>query len=439
MYLPQEIIRKKRDNKTLSKDEILFFVKGLNNNSFSNEQIAAMSMAIFLNGMNDKETVDLTMAMTNSGDVLKWDGLIENKFICDKHSTGGVGDKVSLLLAPILAACGFYVPMISGRGLGHTGGTLDKFDAIPGYNTQPSIETFKKVVKEVGCAIIGQTPNLAPADKKLYSIRDVVGTVESIPLIASSIMSKKIASGIKNLVIDIKVGNGSFNPTEEIANNLASSLISIAKISGLKCSAVLTDMNQVLGFNAGHSLEIIESIEFLTKKRINERLKNVTFKLCAEIIRMNQENTNYEESISKINKVIDSGKAAEKFEKMVSALGGSKKILSNYNTDLGQALYKEDIFSQQSGYVESIFTRQIGLLLIELGGGRKQINDPIDYSVGFGNVLNIGDPVDNKIPLLTVYSNEKKDIEKIKENIKSCFVISKKRVESKNSIYRTIT
>ena len=439
MYLPQEIIRKKRDNKTLSKDEILFFVKGLNNNSFSNEQIATMSMAIFLNGMNDKETVDLTMAMTNSGDVLKWDGLIENKFICDKHSTGGVGDKVSLLLAPILAACGFYVPMISGRGLGHTGGTLDKFDAIPGYNTQPSIETFKKVVKEVGCAIIGQTANLAPADKKLYSIRDVVGTVESIPLIASSIMSKKIASGIKNLVIDIKVGNGSFNPTEEIANNLASSLISIAKISGLKCSAVLTDMNQVLGFNAGHSLEIIESIEFLTKKRMNERLKNVTFKLCAEIIRMNQENANYEESISKINKVIDSGKAAEKFEKMVSALGGSKKILSNYNTDLGQALYKEDIFSQQSGYVESIFTRQIGLLLIELGGGRKQINDPIDYSVGFGNVLNIGDPVDNKIPLLTVYSNEKKDIEKIKENIKSCFVISKKRVESKNSIYRTIT
>ena len=439
MYLPQEIIRKKRDNKTLSKDEILFFVKGLNNNSFSNEQIAAMSMAIFLNGMNDKETVDLTMAMTNSGDILKWDGLIENKFICDKHSTGGVGDKVSLLLAPILAACGFYVPMISGRGLGHTGGTLDKFDAIPGYNTQPTIETFKKVVKEVGCAIIGQTPNLAPADKKLYSIRDVVGTVESIPLIASSIMSKKIASGIKNLVIDIKVGNGSFNPTEEIANNLASSLISIAKISGLKCSAVLTDMNQVLGFNAGHSLEIIESIEFLTKKRMNERLKNVTFKLCAEIIRMNQENANYEESISKINKVIDSGKAAEKFEKMVSALGGSKKILSNYNKDLGQALYKEDIFSQQSGYVESIFTRQIGLLLIELGGGRKQINDPIDYSVGFGNVLNIGDPVDNKIPLLTVYSNEKKDIEKIKENIKSCFVISKKRVESKNSIYRTIT
>ena len=439
MYLPQEIIRKKRDNKTLSKDEILFFVKGLNNNSFSNEQIATMSMAIFLNGMNNKETVDLTMAMTNSGDILKWDGLIENKFICDKHSTGGVGDKVSLLLAPILAACGFYVPMISGRGLGHTGGTLDKFDAIPGYNTQPTIETFKKVVKEVGCAIIGQTPNLAPADKKLYSIRDVVGTVESIPLIASSIMSKKIASGIKNLVIDIKVGNGSFNPTEEIANNLASSLISIAKISGLKCSAVLTDMNQVLGFNAGHSLEIIESIEFLTKKRMNERLKNVTFKLCAEIIRMNQENANYEESISKINKVIDSGKAAEKFEKMVSALGGSKKILSNYNTDLGQALYKEDIFSQQSGYVESIFTRQIGLLLIELGGGRKQINDPIDYSVGFGNVLNIGDPVDNKIPLLTVYSNEKKDIEKIKENIKSCFVISKKRVESKNSIYRTIT
>ena len=218
--IPQEIIRKKRDGNSLTEEEIKIFVNGLTDKSFSDEQIAAMSMAIFSNGMTAEETVWLTYAMKNSGDTLDWKNIIDSDLVCDKHSTGGVGDKTSLLLAPILAACDLFVPMISGRGLGHTGGTLDKFDSIPGYNTQPNIETFKRVVKDVGCAIIGQTSNLAPADKKLYSIRDVVGTVESLPLITSSILSKKIASGIKSLVLDVKVGNGSFNSTIQIAENL---------------------------------------------------------------------------------------------------------------------------------------------------------------------------------------------------------------------------
>ena len=274
--IPQEIIRKKRDSKKLSEEEIQLFVSGLTNNSFSEAQIASMSMAILLNGMTQEETISLTNAMTNSGEKLNWQDIVDSELVCDKHSTGGVGDKVSLILAPILAACGVYVPMISGRGLGHTGGTLDKFDAIPGYNTQPTIETFKKVVKEVGCAIIGQTPNLAPADKKLYSIRDVVGTVESIPLIASSIMSKKIASGLKNLVLDVKVGNGSFNDTRDVAVNLANSLVSVAKGAGLQCQAILTDMNQVLGWNAGHSLEKRECVEYLTNERKNKRLEKIT-------------------------------------------------------------------------------------------------------------------------------------------------------------------
>ena len=213
--IPQEIIRKKRENIILSNQEIEAFVNGLTDSSFSDSHIAAMSMAIFLNGMNEKETLNLTKAMTHSGNILKWEHLIDDTFICDKHSTGGVGDKVSLILAPVIAACGGYVPMISGRGLGHTGGTLDKFDSIPNYNTQPDVETFQKVVKEIGCAIIGQTPDLAPADKKLYAIRDVVGTVESIPLITSSILSKKIAAGLKNLVLDVKVGNGSFNLVQQ--------------------------------------------------------------------------------------------------------------------------------------------------------------------------------------------------------------------------------
>ena len=218
--LPQEIIIKKRNGLNLSKEDINCFVKGLLDQSFSDPQIAAMTMAILINKMDYEETIYLTKAMANSGEVISWKNILDTDFICDKHSTGGVGDKVRVLLAPIIAACGGFVPMISGRGLGHTGGTLDKFDSIPGYNTNPDVNLFQKVVKEVGCAIIGQTPSLAPADKKLYAIRDVVGTVESIPLIVSSILSKKIASGINNLLIDVKVGNGSFNPTVEIANEL---------------------------------------------------------------------------------------------------------------------------------------------------------------------------------------------------------------------------
>ena len=282
--IPQEIIRKKRDNKTLTEDEIKSFVLGLTDGSFSDSQIASMSMAILINDMSKEETIWLTNAMTNSGDKLNWQDIVDSELVCDKHSTGGVGDKVSLILAPILAACGMYVPMISGRGLGHTGGTLDKFDAIPGYNTQPPVDIFRKVVKDVGCAIIGQTSNLAPADKKLYSIRDAVGTVESIPLITSSILSKKISSGLKSLILDVKVGNGSFNGTKDIAINLANSLVSVAKEAGLQCQAILTDMNQVLGWNAGHALEIKECAEYLTNIKKNTRLEKITNELIASIL-----------------------------------------------------------------------------------------------------------------------------------------------------------
>ena len=309
--IPQEIIRKKRDSQFLSSEEIQLFVDGLTDGSFSDQQIAAMSMAILLNGMSEEEIVTLTNAMTHSGDVLEWKDIIDSDLVCDKHSTGGVGDKVSLILAPILAACNVYVPMISGRGLGHTGGTLDKFDSIPGYNTQPNVKTFRDVVKNVGCAIIGQTSNLAPADKRLYSIRDNVGTVESIPLITSSILSKKIAAGLKSLILDVKIGNGSFNETEEIANKLAISLVSVAKGVGIQCSAVLTDMNQVLGWNAGHALEVLESIEYLTNKKQNIRLKQITNELTSVLLSMIKRITK-EEAIKQIQEVINNGKAAEK-------------------------------------------------------------------------------------------------------------------------------
>ena len=436
--LPQEIIRKKRNGQSLLKEEIDCFVKGLLDQSFSDSQIAAMSMAIFFNNMNDEETTNLTGAMANSGDILKWNKILDSSFISDKHSTGGVGDKVSLLLAPIIAACGGYVPMISGRGLGHTGGTLDKFDSIPGYNTQPNISQFQKIVKDVGCAIIGQTSELAPADKKLYSIRDVVGTVESVPLIVSSILSKKISSGIKNLVIDVKVGNGSFNPTLEIAEKLANALVKVAKNSNLKCSAILTDMNQVLGNNVGNALEVEECIEYFINKKSNNRLKEITNALSCEILCLNNVNLSKKQALEKINKVIEQGYAAEKFEKMVSLLGGPSKILSTYKKDLSTSNYIEDVISEQTGFIKSIETRQLGLLLIELGGGRKNTTDKINYSVGFSNVAGIGKKIEKNMPLLTLHCENKNIANEFKKMISKCFLFSDKESNSKKNIIKQI-
>ena len=436
--IPQEIIRKKRDNKALTKEEISLFVKGLTDGSFSDPQIAAMSMAIFSNGMTPEETVNLTEAMTASGDTIDWSRIVDEELVCDKHSTGGVGDKTSIILAPILAACGLFVPMISGRGLGHTGGTLDKFDSIPGYNTQPDLDTFKKVVKEVGCAIIGQTNNLAPADKKLYSIRDIVGTVESLPLITSSILSKKIASGLETLVLDVKVGNGSFNSTLEIARDLSNSLVRVAKGAGLKCEAILTDMNQVLGKSAGHRLEILECINFLTNQEKDSRLMKITYELVASILMMSH-NLSKEEALKKIDTVISNGEAAEKFEKMVAALGGTSNILSSYNSELQIDAFKKDIYIQQSGYVQKIKTRDLGLVLIELGGGRKQVTDKINFNVGYDNVLRVGDKVDGSTPLLTLYYHSDKDFENVSKKIEECFLISDKEVSNLSDIYEVIS
>jgi len=435
--IPQEIIRKKRDKKNLTEEEIKLFVSGLTDGSFSDSQIASISMAILLNGMSKKETIYLTNQMTHSGDILKWKNIVDSDLVCDKHSTGGVGDKVSLILAPILAACGLYVPMISGRGLGHTGGTLDKFDAIPGYNTQPSIDIFQKVVKDIGCAIIGQTANLAPADKKLYSIRDTVGAVESIPLITSSILSKKIASGLSGLVLDVKVGNGSFNKTKDIALNLAKSLVSVAQGAGLKCQALLTDMNQVLGWNAGHSLEIKEIVEYLSNNKKNNRLEKITNELCARILMMTKK-MDRKDANEKINFVIDNGKAAEKFDKMVFALGGPINFLKNYNNHLESAPFVGEIISKKSGTINSIDTRELGLILIELGGGRKQIKDKIDYSVGYENVASVGDYIDKSFPLMNLHTSSETDFKKVQEKIENCFTIYENKQKKLETIYKII-
>jgi len=435
--IPQEIIRKKRDKLSLTEEEVKLFVNGLTDNSFSDAQIAAMSMAIFQNGMTDEETVWMTHAMKNSGDTLEWQDIVDSDLVCDKHSTGGVGDKTSLILAPILAACDLFVPMISGRGLGHTGGTLDKFDSIPNYNTKPAIDVFRQVVKDVGCAIIGQTSNLAPADKKLYSIRDTVGTVESLPLITSSILSKKIASGLKTLVLDVKVGNGSFNSTLEIAQNLAYSLVNVAKGAGLECEAILTDMNQVLGRSAGHSLEVKECIEYLISNKRDPQLEIVTNELTSSILMMIKKITK-EESVKQINTVLDNGKAAEKFERMIHALGGSKSFLNTYEKELSNNMYTKDINLGKQGWIKEIKTRELGLLLIELGGGRKQVDDKINYHVGYDNVLGVGESIDGSTPVIKVSANSKDDFDKVKNSIINCFVVSDQEVKKSQNIYEVI-
>ena len=390
--LPQEIIRKKRDGHPLSDSEIQYYIEGIANGSVSESHIAAFCMAVIFKGMSVEETFSLTDQMVKSGDKLNWKDL--DGPVVDKHSTGGVGDKVSLMLAPIVASCGIYNPMISGRGLGHTGGTLDKLESIPEYNTTPDNSLFHSVVKNVGCAIIGQTANLAPADKVIYGVRDVTATVESVPLITASILSKKVAAGLDGLVMDIKTGNGAFAENLDFARNVGNSIIQVAKQFGMKSSAMITDMNQPLGDTIGNALEIKELIDYLTGVRQESRLHEVVLALAAEMLVVAGLVDSTDEGIQKAKDVLDNGHAAETFEKMVSELGGLNDILKNSDSHFKSASVVKPIPASQSGYVSEIDTRAVGLAVVELGGGRKKASDSIDHSVGFTHVLGLGEKVE---------------------------------------------
>ena len=390
--LPQEIIRKKRDGHSLSDSEIQYYIEGIANGSVSESHIAAFCMAVIFKGMSVEETFSLTDQMVKSGDKLNWKDL--DGPVVDKHSTGGVGDKVSLMLAPIVASCGIYNPMISGRGLGHTGGTLDKLESIPEYNTTPDNSLFHSVVKNVGCAIIGQTANLAPADKVIYGVRDVTATVESVPLITASILSKKVAAGLDGLVMDIKTGNGAFAENLDFARNVGNSIIQVAKQFGMKTSAMITDMNQPLGDTIGNALEIKEVIDYLTGVRQESRLHEVVLALAAEMLVVAGLVDSTDEGIQKAKDVLDNGHAAETFEKMVSELGGLNDILKNSDSHFKSASVVKPIPASQSGYVSEIDTRAVGLAVVELGGGRKKASDSIDHSVGFTHVLGLGEKVE---------------------------------------------
>ncbi len=425
--LPQEIIRKKRDGSKLDPAEITAFIEGLTAGGVTEGQAAAFTMVVFFNGMQAEETVALTLAMRDSGSILSWQDL--EGPVLDKHSTGGIGDKVSLILAPLIAAIGGYVPMISGRGLGHTGGTLDKLDSIPGYVSTPDLETFRRAVSQAGSAIVGQTAELAPADGRLYAIRDVTATVDIAPMIVASILSKKLAAGLSGLVMDVKVGSGAFLPSIDDARSLASDLVTVAEGAGLPCRAVLTDMNQCLGQTAGNALEVREAIDFLRGKNREPRLAAVTLGLAARLAELGGLAASADEARGLLTRALEEGRAAEHFQKMVSALGGPSDLVDHPEKHLPEAPVQRPAFIGE-GYVTAIDARSLGLAIIELGGGRTRPGDDIDPRVGFSDVLSIGDKVEKNRPIAVVHAGSEADAERAVDRLKAAVTLAK---EGKNS------
>ena len=400
--IPQEIIRRKRDGDELDAAEISSFVAALAAGQLSEGQIGAFAMAVWFKGMSRTETVALTLAMADSGDRLQWADI--DRPIADKHSTGGVGDNVSLMLAPIAAACGLAVPMISGRGLGHTGGTLDKLESIPGYMITPDADLFHKVVKEAGCAIIGQTGTLAPADGRLYAVRDVTATVDSIPLITASILSKKLAAGLETLVLDVKVGNGAFMADRGQAEILAQSLVEVANGAGVKTSALITDMNQPLADSAGNAVEMRNCLDFLAGRKADTRLETVVLAFAAEMLVKSGIAASSDEAEGMARRALSSGKAAEVFARMVSMLGGPADLIENPDRYLARAPVAKPVPAARSGWLAACDARGIGVSVIDLGGGRRHPADRIDHRVGFSELLPLGTRVNAGEPIALVHA-----------------------------------
>jgi thymidine phosphorylase len=434
--LPQEIIRKKRDRLPLSSHEIATFVKGIASGEVSEGQVAALAMAVIFNGMSRAEAVALTLAMRDSGDVLDWSDLPGP--VTDKHSTGGVGDNVSLMLAPIVAACGAFVPMISGRGLGHTGGTLDKMDSIPGYTGQPDNALFRKAVREAGCAIIGQTGELAPADKRFYAIRDVTATVESVPLITASILSKKLAAGLQSLVLDVKLGNGAFMAKSRDATELATSLVEVANGSGLKTSALITGMDEPLASAAGNALEVENAVDFLIGRRRDRRLFQVTLALAAEMLQSAGIAGSRKEGQRLAAEALDSGKAAETFGRMVAVLGGPSNFVERSAQYLPKASVMRKLLVERDGFVTGISTRDIGLAVVALGGGRKRPDDAVDHSVGLTRLLPVGAEVRRGDVLCLVHARSNADVGAAAAAIQTAYVIGKAKPAARKPVIRRI-
>lgn len=434
--LPQEIIRKKRDGHVLPASEIAEFIAALTAGTVSGAQVGAFAMAVFFRDMNREEAVALTMAMRDSGAVLDWSDLPGP--VTDKHSTGGVGDNVSLMLAPIVAACGAYVPMISGRGLGHTGGTLDKMDAIPGYVSQPDVARLRKAVLEAGCAIIGQTGDLAPADRRLYAIRDVTATVESVPLVTASILSKKLAAGLGSLVLDVKVGNGAFMERSRDAAALASSLVEVANGAGLRTMALITGMNEPLASAAGNAVEVENAVDFLTGRHRDGRLETVVLALAAAMLQSAGLAFSAQQGARRAAEALASGRAASVFGRMVAALGGPAGLVENPRKFLPRAPVELPVKARGDGFVTAIATRAVGLAVVTLGGGRRRPDDAVDPAVGLTRLLPVGAQVRAGEALALVHARSQADAQMAAETVLSAYTIGPTKPPAQQAVIRRV-
>ncbi len=414
-----DIIAKKRDKKELSKEEIEFFINGYTDGSIADYQAAALVMAIYINGMTDREITDLTMAMAYSGDVLDLSELGE---VIDKHSTGGVGDKITLILMPVIAALGIPVAKMSGRGLGFTGGTIDKLESIPGYNTGVDIDTFIRNVKRCGIALMGQTLNLAPADKKIYGLRDTISCTDSIPLIASSIMSKKIAAGANKIVIDVTCGSGAFMKNKEDAENLASIMTQIGKLSGKETVCIITDMNEPVGYSVGNTLEVIEAVDILKNKYMPKDVKHIIEELGSNMLVLAGKAEDIQDGKSKIMEAIQSGRAYVKLLELVQNQGGDISYIED-TTKFESAKYVIPIEASKNGTITELDAYEIGRLSCYLGAGRQRKEDSINPKVGFTFNKKVGDTVQYKDIIGYIYADDEQKAYEVKEQLQQDIMI----------------
>ena len=419
-----EIIGKKRDKKELSKDEIEYFVKEYTAGNIADYQAAALVMAIYINGMSIEETTNLTLAMAYSGDVLDLSSVGN---VVDKHSTGGIGDKITLILMPIVASLGVKVAKMSGRGLGFTGGTKDKLEAIPGYKTEIDIEEFINNVNKIGISLIGQTLNLAPADKKLYALRDTINCTANIPLISSSIMSKKIAAGANKVVLDVTCGSGAFMKDIKEAEELSETMINIGKLAKKETVCIVTNMDQPLGKMVGNTLEVIEAIEAL-QGNMQEDVKNVVLELGAYILKLDGKGENIEENKKLIQAVINNGRAYEKFLELVKNQGGDISYIEDPEK-FEKAKYKIPVISKQSGYIEKLNAEEVGKIAMHLGAGRIRKEDNIDYAVGIELVKKVGDSIIKSETLAYVYANDEEKCNEAVEQLRKVYQIGEQKVD----------